>query len=123
MWKRRQVVLVLCLLICSAMALTAHGDGTLQSFMSSDTREAKVQTTIQTAEMLTPFRGAGKYDISRKYIEIEYENATSQVYIYSPIAENTGGVVDRSMLEVRSGWCSALLCFSLSLSLSLLTDL
>jgi dienelactone hydrolase len=93
--REQLVLLALSLLLCSTLA---QGDNTLQFFMSSDDEARAQTTTIQTAEMLTPFRGAGKYDIAREYVEIEYENVTSQVYIYTPIAENAGGVVDRSML-------------------------
>ena len=99
--REQLVLLALSLLLCSTLA---QGDNTLQFFMSGEEGARAQTTTIQTAEMLTPFRGAGKYDIAREYAEIEYENVRSQVFIYTPIAENAGGVVDRSMLvrEVSS---------------------
>ncbi|UPR04815.1 hypothetical protein HOP50_18g81600 [Chloropicon primus] len=45
--------------------------------------------------MLTPYRGAGPFDISREYKEWSFGNHTSRGVIYKPVSRNDNGVVTR----------------------------
>ncbi len=60
---------------------------------------------IPRANVLTSFRGAGKYDISRQYLDIAHGNATSRAFLYTPIA-NEGGAKQWPAVVFGHGLCA-----------------
>ena len=90
-----KTLVVACVLLFAIAFDGARGDS-LQSFMGragDQTDERGSQGGgIQSADMLTQFRGAGKYDVLREEVEVDHQNSTSKVFIYKPVVETTGGL-------------------------------
>ena len=96
--KRARVGFAMALAML-AVAMLAGGSraGSTRRFLISQAERdpARMAERVESAEMITPFRGAGPYDISREFYEWEYDNHTSRGYLFTPVARNDKGVVTR----------------------------
>ena len=96
--KRARVgfALALAMLAAAMLAGGARAGSTRRFLISQAERDpARMAERVESAEMITPFRGAGPYDISREFYEWEYDNHTSRGYLFTPVARNDKGVVTR----------------------------
>ena len=96
--KRARVGFALALaMIAGAMLAGGARAGSTRRFLISQAERdpARMAERVESAEMITPFRGAGPYDISREFYEWEYDNHTSRGYLFTPVARNDKGIVTR----------------------------
>ena len=96
--KRARVgfAMALAMLAGAMLAGGARAGSTRRFLISQAERDpARMAERVESAEMITPFRGAGPYDIVREFYEWEYDNHTSRGYLFTPVARNDKGVVTR----------------------------
>lgn len=83
--KRARVGFALALaMLAGAMLAGGARAGSTRRFLQRD--PARMAERVESAEMITPFRGAGPYDIVREFYEWEYDNHTSRGYLFTPVA-------------------------------------